>query len=102
MTATLPNVVGLTLGDADSFLHDLGYETSHQFAPSGTVEADVVIRQIPQHGTSLDPPALVRLIASGGPLDPPTNTGPEKTLPPPGLDDTFPAAEPPPRDDRAW
>ena len=85
----LPNVVGFNVGDAETFLRELGYQPSHRLAPSGTVEADVVIQQTPRGGTLLDPPAPVSLLVSGGPPDPPVDPTPPKVIPP----DTF---EPPP------
>ncbi len=78
----LPNVVGFNVGEAETFLRDLGFQPSHQLAPSGTVEADVVIHQTPRAGTLLDPRAAVKLLVSGGPPDEPVDMTPREVIPP--------------------
>ncbi len=78
----LPNVVGFNIGEAETFLRELGFAPSHQLTPSGTVEADVVIHQTPRAGTLLDPRAPVKLLVSGGPPDPPVDPTPREVIPP--------------------
>jgi beta-lactam-binding protein with PASTA domain len=101
----LPNVVGSTVGEAESLLAELGYQPSHQLAPSGTVEADIVIQQTPRGGTLLEPPAPVKLLVSGGPPDEPVDTTPPEVIPPetveppPGLE---PVSDPRRGDSKAY
>lgn len=78
----LPNAVGFNVGEAETFLRELGFAPSHQLTPSGTVEADVVIHQTPRAGTLLQPRAPVQLLVSGGPPDPPVDTTPREVIPP--------------------
>jgi beta-lactam-binding protein with PASTA domain len=81
-----PNVVGFNVGEAETFLRELGFLPSHRLTPHGTVEADVVIQQTPGAGTLLGPQAPVSLLVSGGPPDPPVDLTPREVIPPETLE----------------
>ena len=73
---TIPNVAGLTVGEAADQLRGLGYTLSFVLHCDDDVPEDQVIVTWPSIGTFLLPPAHVQIDYSAGPCPPPDPTPP--------------------------
>lgn len=60
------DVTGRDVKEADQILKDLGFEVTHSYEDSDTVEEDAVIRQKPEGGTKADEGSVVTLVLSRG------------------------------------
>jgi beta-lactam-binding protein with PASTA domain len=66
-TATVPDVVGKTQGEATDLLEQAGYQVTSTRAFSDAVARDVVAAQAPMAGTVTQPGIMVALLVSDGP-----------------------------------
>lgn len=89
----VPNLVGLTLSEAQQALSDAGLQPDTQFQQTDAVPENQVLSQTPKQGTSVDAGSTVKIVVAQ--KAPPTTSAPPPTSPgPSGTPSPSPSATP--------